>query len=214
METEISKIVFFTISFLFFVQTLWAQSKPRMEINAGASAVTVERSGETMAFATAGLEFRSEENPWTVGLHYFRSLVVSASAGSLAFTNIRGGYLLKRGEWRKDFLWGVAADYQIGGFNFGQIPMLGVSLFSSGLTGFKDWWWEAQFAGLYTSLNNIYEVTDTWRADAAVGRSIATNAFLFLSYDYRSFTYHFNGTSGGFSQLSLSSLALGLGLTY
>ncbi len=176
--------------------------------------VGVESSQETVMFATASLGAHWDEKRFVSGFNYIRSLMIGASIGSFSATNIKAGYLVSPGKWRKDFAAGLGVDYQIGGFNFGQIPMLGVLIFAQKPTEFYDFFAEIDVAGLYTSTNSVYEIKNNFRAEAKLSRFILPNVIFSLGFEWRDFIYRVRDTSGGYSQLTLSALALGLGISY
>lgn len=190
---------------------------PSMKISGGVSLVNVISASESVLVAQAGLESFWEELRLSSGLKYLRTVMMANSVGALAVTNINVGYLIQPGKVRTDDFYGVGIDYQIGGFNFGQIPMIGARLFGGGSFSISDgppYIWEASIAGAYHANTSLHEIQNTWRCDVSVGRTLFDNVLAIVGFDYRDFSYRSVQTTGGYTSLSLLALSVGLGMTY
>lgn len=177
--------------------------------------MNVISANESVMFAGAGLDSTWKESRLSAGLKYLRTIMMGNSVGAFSVTNVNVGYLINAGELN---YYGAGVDYQIGGFNFGQIPMIGARFFGGGTFTFSDGAhsniWEASVSGAYGANTSVYEIQDTWRADMSLGRTVFDNVLAVLGLDYRNFSYRAIGTTGGYTSLSLLAMSIGLGMTY
>lgn len=183
-----------------------------MQIAGGISLVNVISGKESIMFANADLKSHWQETRLVAGLKYLRTIMMGTSIGAFSATNVNVGYQILPGKLHSELTYGVGIDYQVGGFNFGQIPMLGAILFAGGSLG--TYWWDVSASGAYGANSSTYEIQNNWRCDGTIGRTIYDNVMAVVGLDYRDFVYRTVGTTGGYSSLSLLALSLGLGISY
>ncbi|OQW48604.1 MAG: hypothetical protein A4S09_04185 [Proteobacteria bacterium SG_bin7] len=193
-----------------------AFESPQMKISSGVSLVSVISAKESVMFAGAALESVWKEARLNTGLKYLRTVMMGNSVGTFSVTNVNLGYLISAGKTSADRYFGIGVDYQIGGFNFGQIPMVGARLFAGGafLVSESSYFWESSISGAYSAVASVYEIQNNWRCDASLGTTIFDNVLAIVGLDYRDFSYRTPETTGGYSSMSLLALSIGLGLTY